>query len=422
MNKFTKILFVISTIAILCIGAYIGGEISISHNNFSYSFSVFYLSVTIVAVLLLFRIIIKVYSYTSKRNKQSIVKLTDSLQEIISLILLKDHKKAQTAFNKLHKNVKKSPLGYWLRGHIQFLKGDLCDAKALFHNASAAEKNSSLGASSLYKLAVQSRDRALEADSINNIIEKSADYDQLSLRLLVINLLNKDFQKAYEVVEKITSNKKRLRSIAMYEEFCATGKINLELLKNAYQESSEIIPIAVEYVKVLLHKENTKGAKQSIEKTWKSSPHPDLFSMYIDLCTLIDEKIEAGYNLVTMNTDSWIGYFEFGKLLLDNNKVFDAYCNFIGAFGIYKGKCIYDLMYKTCLLLDDPKPQSAQEILNDSFVDDIIEDEICWQCSNCFAQSTSWHAICEHCEAIDTIQFGQYKPQTDTKRLGLQVL
>ena len=422
MNKVYGLLFVLFSVAILGTGAYIGGDVNISHADFSYSCSVFYLSVFIVGTLLVFRLIIKAFLYINcfflRREKT----LSDSLQEIISMILLKDHKRAEKTFRKLHKSVKNSPLGCWLHGHIQFLKGDVCGARSLFQLASDNEKISSLGAASLCRLAVQSGDRVLEVESIKHLIDKSADSENLSLRLFAIYLINKDFLNARALLNNIMTNKDRLRSIAFYEEFCSTGKTNFDLLKNAYQESCEIAPIAIEYVKSVLSSGDMKTARKCIEKTWKHSAHPDLFHMYIDSYESVDDKIQAGYDLVTMNTESWIGYFEFGKLLLENNRVFDAYCNFMGAFGIYRGKNIYDMLYHSCELLDEPKPQSADEILSHKFVDDIIDADIGWCCSNCHARCDGWSAVCPHCESVDSMQFGQLKSSVDGTCGALQVL
>ena len=407
MKKIINICYALFLLSIITLGLYFDGETCINSEKFSLSVKnsdlCLYISCLLGVIFILIKAIFVLKDkFTRSRNTEAII---NDLQDAISSILLKDVKSAEKNLGKLKKNVKNIAILNWLEGNIELLKSNLHKAKSLFYLASSAEEKSSLGVYSLCKLAVQMKDQNAEIETLQTILNKSGFQENIAIRLLTICLIKNDFVNANYYMDLIKSHKKlpRIDAIVKFSE-ASLGSINEEnLLKSAHDSAPEIVEIAIKYSKLLTLNQQPRKAKNVLEKTWKLSPHPLIFEAYIDFADDIITKIESAYELVSMQTNTWVGYFEYGKLLLDNGKIEDVFCNFLAAYGKCRYKFVYDLLYKVCELLPDPKPSAALEILSKKHDKELIDVKIVWQCSNCGSIHDSWQPICSHCESIDTI-------------------
>lgn len=278
-------------------------------------------------------------------------------------------------------------------------------AKSLFYMASASEDKSSLGSYSLCRLAFQTKDKIAEQETLETVLQTSGYKESIVMRLLAIALLKKDFVNANRYIDLLNGHNRnrRLEGIVRYYESCSIQ--TSDKLKAAFELAPDISAIALAYANDLVFMQDFKKAKRVIEKAWANDPHPELFAMYLKLHQELSDKIEAGYNLASSQTNSWIGYFEYGKFLLDNGHLFDAFCNILAAYGKCRYKCVYDVLYHVCGLLTDPKPESALEILSGRHRDEVICGEISWHCDKCGEKHTTWTPVCNKCETLDSIRW-----------------
>lgn len=409
MRKIINICCALFLLSIIAIGLYFDGNTSINSEHFSLSIKnsdlCLYISCLFGVIFILIKAIFTIKDkFKKSKNTDAII---NDLQDAISSILLKDVNSAEKKLDKLKKNVNNSAILNWLEGNIELLKNNLHKAKSLFYLASSAEEKTSLGVYSLCKLAVQMKDQNTEIETLQTILNKSGFQENIALRLLTICLIKNDFVNANQYMSLIKSHKKlpRIEAIVKFSE-SLSGSINEEsLLKSAHDLAPEIVDIAIKYAKLLTINQQHRKAKNVLEKTWKLTPHPLIFNAYIDFEDDIISKIESAYELVSSQTNSWVGYFEYGKLLLENGKTEDAFCNILAAYGKCRYKFVYELLFKVCELLPDPKPSAALEILSNKHDKELINVNVVWQCANCGSVHDSWQPICSHCESIDSISW-----------------
>lgn len=423
MKKFINICIALCLLAILFAGLYFDGNIVFTCKSDTYSISSLGLAACACALLLVIFGICKIAfvceKLFSKRN--NISSIVDEIQLVLSSILLKDLITSEKHIKKVEKSLSNTSLLCWLKGNIELLRGDTHKAKSLFYSASAAEEKSSLGVYSLCRLAVQTKDKVTEVETLRTILNTFGYQEGAVLRLLTIALQNHDFAAANDYIRMIDGKKKnkRLHALVLYNEALANPLKAEELLKSAFELAPEISQIAMEYSKILVANQDLKKAKSVLAKTWKLSPHPDVFYQYLNLDIDTQGKIEDGYELTTMSTYSWVGYFEYGKFLLDSDKLNDSFCNLLAAYGKCRYRCVFDSLRHVCELLPDPKPVSASEILSGRHDSEIIDGDIGWHCRNCGCVYSKWQSICDKCEAIDSVHWEDYKNTSHSTELQL---
>ena len=410
MKKFFNICFAVILLAIIAASVYFGGKTTLTAGDYTFSILNSDLAVIIVGLLLVMYAIAKIKRKISslKHNKNSPEAISNDIQQMLSFLLLKDVESSEKQLEKIKRVLKDSPITNWFDGNIELLKNNTHKAKSLFYLASASERNSSLGVYSICRLAVQSKDKVTEVETLNTILESSGYQESVLMRLLVIYMLNNDFINAHECMHKIQSHNRndRLEAILKFVE-SQSGSLNEDvLLKSAFDLAPDITAIALAYANYINTNQGPKKAKSVLEKTWKLCPHPDVFNAYIQLDDDLIAQIDAGYDLVASQTNTWIGYYEYAKLLLDCGKIEDAFHNLLGAYGKSRLRLVYDLLYRVSSMLPDPKPSAALEILSKNHESEVLDKEFGWGCSSCGMQHVKWNAICKQCESIDSVHWG----------------
>ena len=222
MKKFFNICFAFILLVIIAAGVYFGGKTTLTAGDYTFSILNSDLAVIIVGLLLLMYTLAKIKDKISsvKQNKNSPEAISNDIQQMLSFLLLKDVESSEKQLEKIKRVLKDSPITNWFAGNIELLKNNTHKAKSLFYLASASERDSSLGVYSICRLAVQSKDKVTEVETLKTILESSGYQESVLMRLLVIYMQNNDFINAHDCMQKIQSHNRndRLEAILKFTE------------------------------------------------------------------------------------------------------------------------------------------------------------------------------------------------------------
>lgn len=427
MKKFLSncvnfVLFIIFA-SIFVYSFFIKCNITLNFEGISKTFSLLDLMLFILYVYVVKLLFVTIANFLKKlfsfKRKNCQVNLIDAIQSVLSSILLKDSVSAKKALEKLKKQFGESSLSSWFEGNISVLENDIHRAKSLFYKATSSEKETCLGSYSLCSLARKYNDYSTEMDALKSMLNTSngSDKSMILLRLISIKILNKKYEdiETYTKELKFQKYRKWKRIAAIYNFCLASDEMNchdrLSLLENAFEYAPEITDIAIAYSDELLEHSSPSKARKVLLESWKLCPSKSIFDryIYINKETDLDNVFDNADKLIATNNTSWIGYFNLGKLLFENEKYEDAFYNLLTAYGKIHSKEVVNVLIECANKLHDPKPISAREILDGNV---LCEDfHFAFVCDTCGCISHKWIPICDKCQSIDSYRYKESNRQ-----------
>lgn len=428
MKKFfSKLInvFIFVSYFVLAIGSFfVNCDINVNFEGIKFSFHIYELFVftTLVFILKIF------FNFTARRIARLFHRsdnhendIVDLIQAVLSSILLKDSYNAQKFLGKLKKFLGDSAFINWLEGNINLLKKNTHKAKALFYQASAKERNSSLGAYSLCQIAMLNGDKTTEIEALEAMIESASDKKVILLRLIVIEILSGKFDSAEFYLDCLRKEKhpsiNRIEAIVKFCRANASTSRRFKLFKKAFYLAPDISEIAIAYAEELINVGEKNSAKKVLLESWKANPTQEVFLKYTKLGKNEEDCLDLAYKIVATRNDSWVGYFEFGKMLLAQEKHEDAFRNFLTAYGKNKSQGIVNYLTELAPLLPNPKSLSAKEVLEGNL--EVQNIDMKFVCKTCKCISEKWLPICEKCQSIDSFEFVDVNKAFDSSVTGL---
>lgn len=409
----------------LAIGSFfVSCNVDVNFEGIKFGFHLYELFIftTLIFILKIFfdftaQRIAKLFHKTDNSEKD----IVNLIQAVLSAILLKDSYNAQKFLSKLKKFLGDSAFINWLEGNINLLRKNTHKAKALFYQASAKEKDSSLGAYSLCQIAMLNGDKTTEIETLEAMIDSASDKKVILIRLIVIEILSGKFDSAEFYLDCLKKEKyhsiNRIEAIVKFCRANAATNGRFELLKKAFSLAPDISEIAIAYAEELINIDEKNTAQKVLLETWEANTTKEVFWKYTKLGKDEKERLDLAYKMVAARNDSWIGYFEFGKMLLAKEKYEDAFRNFLTAYGKNKSQEIVNCLTELAPLLPNPKPLSAKEVLDGNL--EIQNIDMKFVCKTCKCISEKWHPICWKCQSIDSFEFVDVNKAFDQSVTGL---
>jgi uncharacterized membrane-anchored protein len=360
------------------------------------------------------RILCRIFPCKSKYEKG-----LESLQLAFSSVLLNDKSKIEKALRKSEKYLGNIPIISWLRGQQSLIEGDEHRAKAIFYGLSEREKDTVLGAYSLYQLALKGRsdDDALAA--INSALKAFPDAQDLILQAIAIDVKSKRFSEAKRRLSSLKkSEKSRLVEAIVYSEE-GTDQKDEDLLKKALKLAPELSDAAINCAELLIKNEEYRAARDMLKKSFRVFPNQKVFDKYIstgeDLSNL--DKIKLANKLIDVAPDSWIGYYGLAKLYIREEMTGSAFQNLLTAYEKEPFDFIGNELIKVAENLNDPKPSEAIDILSRPLKTKHVN--FVWKCSHCGSEEPGWVSVCKYCNRIAEYKFVQTEILTPSSALAL---
>lgn len=388
--------------SIFCVAIYFGGGITINIANKT-------IDVHIAVIVLALIVLVYIYSGISTllnrifaffRGKPSYEKGIDNLQLAFSGILLKDKSLAEKCIKKAKRHLGNIPLISWIEGQLMLIRNEHHSAKSIFYELCAREKGTALGAYSLCKMAVSEKSEDDALNAINTILKVSPNALELIFQAIAISLKNKNFDEAKKHISSIKNTKKgRLVEAIIYSEEGIANK-NIDLLKKAFKLAPELTETAIQYADILCANGEYKDARKILLKSFQHQPTLELYDKYISCGKLLDisDRLKLAEKIMEEAPDSWIVYFEFAKITMQNGMIQIAFRHFLKAYNKEKYDFIAEQLAAAAKMLDDPKPQAAIDVLSNPLLSKQVD--FIWRCKECGNEEKQWIAICNHCNRI----------------------
>ena len=386
--------------------------------NISTSISVAFILMLIVIFLslILYNIILSIVKTKNKIKSNIISKREDrsinSLSRGIVALISGDGEMAEKLSNDT-KNIPKilSPLKILLSAHSAHLNNNKKTATSFFEEMLDYKELEFLGLRGLM-LQAKSEDERIKYARRAYLINPRSKWVFNNLFKLEAKLGN-----WREVEQILRSYKKnggreivnidRKISISMFEQAKNYNQedyiAKLKKFSEAYELSSEIVPLALELSKLYLVRGRIRKANRILEKSWKLNPHPDLFELFkkIHKSDSRDKFSRRTFKLSESfdNSDVEVCLSKAEVLYLSKNytSARELLNNLIEKIPDKRG---YALMAKIeeqekGPLASKPWYEEKQKLLLPL-----------WVCDSCGFSSNNWLPLCSKCSSFDSFSWG----------------
>ncbi len=387
-------------LSMLCASMYFGGNIIINISDFSLEIQAIHLVLILIILVCVYELLALFFSSLLKliRGKPSHVKGLESLQKSFSGVLLKDKKSAEKNIKKAKKYLGDIPLVNWLEGQLMIIKNEYSQAKSIFYELCTKEKDTAIGAHSLFKMALHDKSENDALVTINKILKISPDSLDIAFHAIVLALKNKDFIEAKKHIHSIKKSKKGklVEAIIYFNE--GVNAQDIDSMKKAFKLAPELTENAIRYADVLISEEKYKDARKVLIKSFVSLPTFELYEKYISLGRNLSEKTKFAEKIMKEESDSWIVYFGLAKLAMENGFIQLAFQNFLKAYNKKQYNFVAEGLLESVKMLPDPKPKEAIDISESALASNRVE--FLWRCENCGIEEKNWTDICKHCNRV----------------------
>ena len=397
--SFLKAFFFLSLLllAIRC-----GG--SVTFNLFEKSVDIHVAAIAFLIILIIYvcgfisELINKFCSFFSGRSDYE--KGIESLQIAFSGTLMKDSKLTQKHIEKAKKYLGEIPIISWIEGQWLIINKDNYAAKALFYSMCDREKNTSLGAYGLCKMAQKERSQTDAINAISAILKNYPDAMELRFQAISISLKMHDFVEAKKHIPAIKRTKKgRIVEAVIYAEE-GILKSDINLAKQAFKLAPELSKNALNYAALLSRIDEHKNARKVLLESFCRTPIKEVYDAYM-VCgenLTLKDKLKFAEKIAHAASSSWIVYHGFAEVALSDGMTQLAFNNFLKAYNIEQYDFIAEPLTKSAKMLGEEKDQSAIDILSSPLTTQKVR--FSWKCNNCGHEDISYSAICNNCERI----------------------
>jgi tetratricopeptide (TPR) repeat protein len=402
MASLFSFLKIVLSLSLILLAVHFGGSITI--NSGGKSVDIHIAAVVLGCILLMYlygfvaSLLKKILSFFSGKPKHE--KGIENLQLAFSGILLKDKRLAERCIGKAKKYLGNIPLVSWIEGQLMLINRDHHRAKALFYELCGREKNTALGAYSLSKMAVNERSEVDALNAINAVLKISSDSTDLVFQAITISLRNMNFTEAKKHIPSIKKTKKgRLVEAIIYAEEGFANK-DIDLMQKAFKLAPELHKNAIHYADLLLKNHEYKKARNVLLQSFRRTQSIELIKKYVSCGKNLSDSDRARFveKIIDEVPESWVGYFEFANISMENDMKQIAFQNFLKAYEKGPYDFVAEKLLESAKMLDDPAQRAA--------ADDLISSLACkkvdfvWRCGNCGNEENDWIAICKHCDRI----------------------
>ncbi|MDR1334927.1 MAG: hypothetical protein LBJ19_01470 [Holosporaceae bacterium] len=378
------------------------------------------LIVTLVASIYALNLILKllcrkfVLLFSSGRTK--LEKGIDDLQLAFSAILLKDRELAEKRLTRAKKNLGPVPLISWLEGQLKIQYNDIHAARAIFYSLCEREKNTTLGAYSLYKLSLKDGSRSDAINAINAILQISPNSSELLRKAIAISLQSSNFAEARKYLfhlSKFTKTISTISAVVNHEEGVYAN--NPILLQKAFDQDPGLTRNAILLANHLMADSEYSEARCVLSKSFLQSPHPEVFDKYVSCGKNLSplESMNLAGKMIKRAPDSWISYYGLANLALEGKMFSLAFQNFLLAYRLESYDFIAEKLKETTALLKDlSESLTMQEILPTLLPQKHVD--FVWKCKCCGNQEMEWMPVCDICDAIGEFYYGEQEKSIAT--------
>ncbi len=172
----------------------------------------------------------------------------------------------------------------------------------------------------------------------------------------------------------------------------------LKLARTAHTEAPDLVPAARILARLLIDAKKERQAARVVEKTWKSSPHPDLAELYVE-AGRDDGARRYGRmeHLVDINADNRESHSAAARVALEA-KLTGEVRRHLKAIGM-EGLSAREIGLWVDLEKSENNADKAEE-----WQARMVEasPDRAWQCSRCGHIAQTWNAVCAECSGFDT--------------------
>ncbi len=172
----------------------------------------------------------------------------------------------------------------------------------------------------------------------------------------------------------------------------------LKLARRAHAEAPDLVPAARILARLLIDTKKERQAARVVEKTWKSSPHPDLAELYVEAGR--DEgarRYGRMERLLDINADDRESHGAAARVALEE-KLTGEVRRHLKAIGM-EGLSAREIRLWVDLEKSENNADKAEEWLA-RMVE--ASPDRAWQCSRCGHSAQTWNAVCAECGGFDT--------------------
>lgn len=370
-----------------------GCSITISTHTSSYNLHAVYIFITLAAIFFVWE---KIANIQKQFASDPVEKMADTLQKAISAMFVKDAQSLQTHISQMRKFTPQHPMLFWLEGHMALLQHKNVDAKASLYKTLTEEKNSALGAYSLYMLYKQNNDYPAALETLDRIMETYPTSSEITRQAIIMHVQRCNITSVLKYTEIAKKNKQLSdKELAAIYCFIATNIADPQFLQKAYQLDVTLAANTIQYAKHLSSTGLTKKAQKALIRAFASHPDREIFKAYINLLSHDDQILKKAHRILSAN-DCWEGHYEYGILALEKQAYMIAYQHLLKAYQSQQYSFIYDALLEAWE--NTEQQESGQSWLNSSPT--IVE--FAWQCKNCRNTSHKWIPVCSSCNQMAT--------------------
>jgi thioredoxin-like negative regulator of GroEL len=257
-------------------------------------------------------------------------------------------------------------------------------------------------------------------NAINSILKISPTAFELIFQAIAISLKNKNFSEAKKHIPSIKKTKKgKLVEAVIYSEEGIAHK-NIDLLEKAFKIEPGLTENAIHYADYLSKKGEYRNAQKVLLQSFKCTQIYDVYERYINCGENISnsDRFKFAEKIMNEAPDSWIVYFEFAKIALQNGMILMAFQNFFKAYQKEHYDFIVERLVETAKMLDEPKPQSAVDVLSTPLASKHVQ--FIWKCRHCGNEEKRWIPVCNHCGRIG--EYVNEERSIDGENLSIDIL
>jgi len=394
--RFEFDVFLLVTVSVF----YSDGVVSFKWENESIEIRTIFVVLAFIGFIYLSRLVRKISGWAHEifSRKPSYEKGLEYLQLAFSGLLVKDKDAIERTLKKAEKHLGEIPLISWLKGQQSLINGDEHRAKAIFYTLCEKEKNTAFGAYSLCQLTKRSDTNRLNA--IGAVLKVYPHAQDLILQGIAIALKSKHFEEAKQQASRLPFGKEAsLIEAVIYSEE-GIEKKDPELLERAFELAPELSRNAINYAEFLAENEEYKNARRVLRKSFMNCPNQKVFDKYISIDGNLSnfDKIKLAKKIIDCASESWIGYFELSKMLIQEGMMIQAFYNLLIAYEKGQYDFIANALTKIADQLNDPKPVEAQRIIANPLKSKHVR--FVWKCSHCGTEESDWMPVCKYCNRI----------------------
>ncbi len=291
-----------------------------------------------------------------------------------------DYDEAQLRFKEMLEQPETEFLGLRGLAAVSIHKGEYDDAAVYSRRAHALRPDASWAAESVFRLQAVDGDwegaqLTLRSERDRKII--SAQSGQRRQAILLI-------EQARAALERNDRTEAR------------------KLARKAHRIASDLVPATAFLSRILVEDGDMRAARNAIEKTWQSQPHPELADTYLSSFPLVARtRHEAANRLMRAAPHSFESRLIAARVSLDHELAGEAR-------RLLKSIELDELPARVCHLWAEVENKSGNHEEADRWKKQgaTASDET-WHCKQCGAASETWHAVCASCRGFDTFRWGK---------------